>query len=124
MTNPSMAAIPIATGRYQDWKPSLGVPIRSTVGEPRWWRGPLGFTPSLAPYGVFGRDDLTVVEQQRRYVARLDRSAVRIVAWFAAVAAEYPGVPLVVLCFCDVDAGQACHRIWFATGPRRGGRVS
>jgi hypothetical protein len=44
-----LAGTPLATGRYQSWRPVDGVPIRSTVGEPKFWRhGPLIFVRELA----------------------------------------------------------------------------
>lgn len=70
-----LAGTPLATVRYQTWRPVDGVPIRSSVGEPKIWRhGPLIFVRELAPFGISGRR-LDVDEAHRRYVARLDRHA-------------------------------------------------
>jgi hypothetical protein len=111
--NPDLAGV-LVTSRYRSWKPAHGVPIRSTVGEPKFWRGPpLVFVRALAPYGDFGRH-LPTDEARRRYLARLDRHAEEIVTALAALARSHPDQPLVVLCFEDVHAGQVCHRRWFA----------
>ena len=48
------------TGRYAKFRPDLGVPIRSTVGYPRFWRhGQLIHARDITPYGVFGRGTWT-----------------------------------------------------------------
>jgi hypothetical protein len=104
----------LTTGRYQTWRPVFGVPIRATVGEPKFWRGPeLVVIRALAPFGIFGRG-LTHDEARRRYLARLDRQAETILAALTDVARKHPGRQLCVLCFEDVHAGQVCHRRWFA----------
>ncbi len=109
-----LANAPLVTGRYQSWKPGDGVPIRSTVGYPRFWRhGPLWHATEITPYGVFGKglDHDTARASYRR---RLDRHAGAILVGLSQVARRHPGEPLVVLCFEDVHAGEVCHRRWFA----------
>jgi hypothetical protein len=106
---------PLVTGRYQTWKPGEGVPIRSTVGYPRFWRhGPLVHARDITPYGVFGRDDLDGAAAQAAYVTRLDDLGDTVVFNLAAIARDHPGEQLVVLCFENVPAGESCHRRWFA----------
>lgn len=103
----------LCTGRYQTWRPSQGVPIRSTVGEPKFWRhGPLVFVRQLAPWGLM--DQLDPAEFDVAYRERLDRDGEVTVAKLAAVARQHPGRALLVLCFEDVWAGQSCHRRVFA----------
>jgi hypothetical protein len=103
----------LATGRYQTWRPSDGVPCSTTVGLPRFW----GSRPQLedarvaAPWGLL---NLEGDEFDRRYLARLDARADRIVATLADIAQRHPGERLVLLCFEDVHAGQHCHRRTFA----------
>jgi hypothetical protein len=109
-----LAHAPLVTGRYQAWKPGDGVPIRSTVGYPQFWRhGPLWHVTGITPYGVFGKvlDDDTA---RAAYRNRLDHHAEVILASLAEVARRHPGQPVVVLCFEDVHTGQDCHRRWFA----------
>jgi hypothetical protein len=109
-----IAAAPLVTTRYQSFRPGDGVPIRSTVGEPKFWRhGPLVFVRQLAPWGLLSRS-MSDADAQRIYVERLDRDANTIVAALAEIARQHPDRPLVVLCFEDVHAGQVCHRRWFA----------
>jgi hypothetical protein len=106
----------LATGRYAAWRASDGVPVRSTVSAPRSWPHvvELEFAAELAPYGVFGRTELSDDEAKALYVARLDQHAHRVVSALAEIARRHPGETLVLLCFEDVDSGQACHRRWFA----------
>jgi hypothetical protein len=109
-----LANAPLVTGRYQSWKRGDGMPIRSTVGYPRFWRhGPLWHVTGITPYGVFGKvlDEETA---RAAYGQRLDRHAGAILAGLAEVARRHPGQPVVVLCFEDVHAGQVYPRRWFA----------
>jgi hypothetical protein len=104
----------LVTSRYQTWKPAQGVPIRSTVGAPKFWHGePLVVVPQIAPFGIFGRH-LPTDEARRLYLARLDRHGLEILAALVAIARSHPSQPLVVLCFENVNGGQTCHRRWFA----------
>jgi hypothetical protein len=110
-----LAAAPLVTGRYGKFNPDLGVPIRSTVGYPRFWRhGPLVHAKEITPYGVFGNRELDDSAQRIAYLARLQDLAVPAVEFLAGVARQHPGQRLVVCCFEDVHAGEECHRRWFA----------
>ena len=118
MPNPSDLAVvrsaTLATGRYQTWRPEDGVPIRTTVGAPKFWRGPdLVDGRVMAPYGLLS-DDLTTDEARRRYRQRLDEQADGVAAALATIATEHPGQPLVLLCYENVQAGEQCHRRWLA----------
>ena len=105
---------PLVTGRYQSWKPGDGVPIRSTVGYPRFWRhGPLWQVTEITPYGVFGKG-FDAGTARSLYRKRLERHAATIPASLGDITRRHRGRPLVVLCFEDVYAGQVCHRRWFA----------
>jgi hypothetical protein len=109
-----IATAPLVTGRYQSWKPGDGVPIRSTVGYPKFWRhGPLLDATGITPYGVFGKG-LDNDTARAAYRERLDRHAGANLAGLGDIARRHRGQPLVVLCFEDVHAGQVCHRRWFA----------
>src|SRR5690349_18780961 len=95
----------LVTGRYQTWRPDHGVPIRTTVGAPKFWRGPdLIFVRELAPFGVFGKG-LPTDEGRARYLDRLDQHAVTIVEQLAEIAEAHPGQQLVILCYEDVHQG-------------------
>jgi hypothetical protein len=111
-----LRATGLATSRYVSWCPEHGVPVRITVGYPRFW----GSRPKLvdfrlvAPYGLMGKD-LPTDECHRRYVERLDDLGDQVVATLAGIARDTPaGVTLVLLCFEDVLAGEQCHRRWLA----------
>jgi hypothetical protein len=80
----------LKSGRYQTWRPVFRVPIRSTVGEPKFWRGSaLIHVHELTTYGIFGHG-LDADEAQHRYVARLDRYADSIVARLVEIARAHP----------------------------------
>jgi hypothetical protein len=110
-----LADAPLVTGRYQSWKPGDGVPIRSTVGAPRFWRhGAMPHLREITPYGVFGKG-LGHAAARAAYRTRLDQHADAIVASLADLARRHPSQALCVLCFEDVHAGEQCHRRWFAS---------
>lgn len=107
----------LVTARYQDFKPDLGIPVRSSVGAPRFWRfGPLAHSRATTPYGVFRNDDLRTLQAQHiAYHARLDELGDEVVTELADIARDHPGEgPLVLLCYENVHAGGDCHRRWFA----------
>jgi hypothetical protein len=103
-------------------RPGLGVSfrpafvsVRTSLGTPRFMPESEGFpyVRQLAPAGLWGIDDRA--EFARRYRARLDAIGVEaIYGKLAEVAGRFPGEPLALLCFEDVDAGQPCHRRLFA----------
>ena len=110
-----LANAPLVTGRYQSWQPGHGVPIRSTVGAPRFWRhGEMPHLREITPYGVFGKG-LDHEAARAAYRTRLDQRGDAIVAGLADLARRHPAQALCVLCFEDVQAGKECHRRWFAT---------
>jgi hypothetical protein len=109
----ALSACGIVTTRYASWRVADGVPVRATVGEPKFWRGPsLVFVRELAPWGLLD-PQIPTDECRRRYVARLDAQAERVVVALAEVAGSHAGRRLCVLCFEDVHAGEVCHRRWF-----------
>ena len=109
-----LVAAPLVTSRYQAWRPADGLPIRTTVGYPRFWRGPaLVQLRELTPYGIFGTG-LSNHEARLAYRQRVEVHAQTIVARLAELARQHPGEALVVLCFENVHAGEVCHRRWFA----------
>jgi hypothetical protein len=103
-----------ATASYRTWRPGDGVPIRTTVGECRWWRGPeLEHVRAVTPYGVFGKE-LHPLDARVEYQHRLEERLAKIVVALADVARRHRGERLVLLCFEDVWAGEECHRRWLA----------
>lgn len=110
----------IATGRFVDFHPSWGVPVRSTVGGPKFGlRYRLEeHAKSITPYGVLGRTH-DAAEYEVRYRARLDGQTGKAIAQeLAQIANRHEHVEphrLVVLCFCDLSKpGAFCHRRMFA----------
>jgi hypothetical protein len=107
---------PLATSRYQSWPPGHGIPIRTSLGYPRFWRhGPLAYVRELAPAGVFRNPAYTTeAAMSEAYTERLDALSDEIVEALVALGGEHPGETLTLLCFEDVLAGQSCHRRWAA----------
>jgi hypothetical protein len=113
----TIAVTGIVTTRYQDFSPDLGIPVRISIGAPRFWRfGPLVHSKAITPYDIFRNDELPTVQAQRiAYHARLDELAEEAVGDLAEVARAHPGDgPLVLLCDENVRDGGVCHRRWFA----------
>jgi hypothetical protein len=105
----------LMTSRYQTWRPGDGVPVRTTVGAPKFWNhGPMPEANSVKPFGVFGRSDLSDDEACRTYWQRLDWKKARLISELTEIAQQHEGKKLVLLCFEDVYAGEICHRRWFA----------
>jgi Protein of unknown function, DUF488 len=105
----------LATGRYQTFTPSQGVPVQASLGRPKF---PLDYelretVRELMPWGLLDKK-LSDDEFTRRYRQRLDRldlDALR--AQFDAISKRHEKRP-VLLCFEDVHAGEFCHRRVFA----------
>ena len=104
---------PLVTGRYQRFDRRSGVPVRTTVGAPRWKIDGLEFASTLAPYGIFGK--LPEAEMPVAYEARLEDHTGEVVRQLARLVDAHPGERLCLLCFDDVHAGEECHRRWFAS---------
>jgi hypothetical protein len=105
----------VVTSRYQSWRPEFGVPVRITVGEPKFWRsGVLEDVPELAPWERATWYLPTVAERRAVYEKRLARYGDEAIAKLAEIAQRHSGRRLVLLCFEDVNAGEECHRRWCA----------
>ncbi|MEU0839451.1 hypothetical protein ABZ370_08265 [Streptomyces sp. NPDC005962] len=105
------------TYRYQEFRPPQGVPVRITLGAPRF-RLPYQLTHSvreLAPRREYFSKGLP--EFTAAYRADLDRlGAARIAARLREIAEAEGEHRLVLLCFEDLrDPAQWCHRRVFAT---------
>jgi hypothetical protein len=104
----------IVTSRYAGFRPEFGVPVRITVGQPKFWRRAQPADGRLlAPWGLLD-PSIPTDECRRRYGEMLDGKADRIIALLARLARAHPNQRLVLLCFENVHAGQECHRRWFA----------
>jgi hypothetical protein len=108
----------LATSRYQDFTPDMGIPIRITVGKPRFtFTHPLENVPALAPWELFSKQykGIDHVPTERAvYRDRLESHVEAILASLAKVAARHPGRTGVLLCFENVRGGEECHRRWAA----------
>lgn len=110
----------IATCSYSRWSPEVGVPLVTSIGQPKWEPWPTAHQiDDLKPFGIFRRmDDKPLEERIAAYHSRLDGRRGQIEKRFADLAERYPGQPLVVCCWCNLlaeDVGRrGCHRRWFA----------
>jgi hypothetical protein len=107
------------TGRYQDFRPELGVGVRTTLGGPEkygWWRNRARLVMpkpwAVPPWREFRIEDAT--EGEAAYCTRLDGESDRVIHQLADLATQFPGRRLVLLCYEDVHRGEVCHRRWFA----------
>ncbi|KPI15704.1 hypothetical protein OK074_2149 [Actinobacteria bacterium OK074] len=104
------------TYRYQGFEPSMGVPVRITLGAPRW------VLPYVLEHQVReaapSREYFGVARPtyEAAYLAQLDRCGVEFFASrFREIAAAGRDLRLVLLCFEDLsEPGQWCHRRMFA----------
>lgn len=105
------------TNRYQRFRPDQGVPVRTTVGAPRFPLpyGLAGFAKLLAPSYAM----LKMAEGPYRhiYLERLTAAGVDLIYEQLAEIAGQAGSRLVLLCFCDLSVPPPdnwCHRRMFA----------
>ena len=98
------------TASYSDFDPAWGVPVRTSVGEPKWWPEPLAHLRRVAPYGL--REVTDQDEFARLYFERLDNAGPEAISdRLIALSATHQGRPLVLLCFEDLRRpGAWCHR--------------
>ncbi len=107
--------IELATSSWKQFRAGMGVPVRVTLGKPRF---KVGFDYEeirlLAPTPAIFRLE-SDEEFERAYLDHLDRIGVeRLRRAFDAISDRHSGRRLVFLCFEDVLAGQLCHRRMFA----------
>lgn len=108
----------LATSRYQNWREETGhLPVGITVGRPRFVRYSYETIPALAPHELM-RGPLAKVNdvaiERKVYFARLRVYESEILAALQELARRYPDVPACLMCFEDVNGGEACHREWAA----------
>lgn len=100
-----------ATCSYVEFDPSYGIPVRATLGRPRFkLRYPLSLNlQEAAPSKEWFRASYD--EFNRQYFAKLDRAGVE---FFRNYASKFGGErTLVLLCFERLDKDE-CHRTLFA----------
>ncbi|MGW7542185.1 hypothetical protein ACWGKQ_13835 [Streptomyces sp. NPDC054770] len=104
------------THRYQSFEPATGVPVRVTLGAPRWT---LPYTlehqvREAAPSRNYFDAARSLYEAE--YLAQLDRHGVEFFASrFQEIAVTAGDPRLVLLCFEDLSKPeQWCHRRMFA----------
>ncbi|WP_406128026.1 ParB/RepB/Spo0J family partition protein [Streptomyces sp. NBC_00989] len=112
-----MTALRLATCTYQEFTPDMGIPVRTTVGRPRW-RLPYelaGHAKTLTP-----TRDLLKIEAEDAYEAGYralltTRGIDAIRAELEEIAAQYESGRLVFLCFDKLSvANNWCHRSYAA----------
>lgn len=84
----------------------MGVPVRTSLGAPRWMTAPLVEWPAVYPWGLFDKD-LEPEEFTRRYRHRLHRQGSRILRELEELRQGYGDLVLL----CHEPAGAFCHRI-------------
>ncbi|MEU0181435.1 hypothetical protein ABZ312_09625 [Streptomyces sp. NPDC006207] len=108
----------LATSRYQNWRQEAGyLPLGITVGKPRFVRYPYISISVLAPHELFRppyKNIDNVPIERRVYRERLRAFEDDILIALREVADGHPDTPGVLMCFEDVNGGEACHRQWAA----------
>jgi hypothetical protein len=116
-----MTINPLLTSSFSAFKPGMGAAINTAVKPARWMAG-IPTVPGITPAGIFGKPQYRDEFPYRiAYTARLDEFEDRIKADLQRLSDERPptdehpnGVPLVLLCWCNVGKGEWCHRRMFA----------
>jgi len=94
------------TSSYSRVDPGTLVPVRTSIGAPRFAGYALEEWPSVYPWGLL---DVTDPEEfRRRYRHRLYRQTPRILHELGELLDRYDGWPLALCCF-EADPA-ACHR--------------
>jgi len=108
--------VELATSRYADFCEEMGVPVRISVGAPRF---PLGYDleehiPELYP--TWAMLKMEPEQYDALFFAKLEKVGVeRLRSISTAIAERHGGRRLVLLCYEDVlGKGQSCHRRGFA----------
>lgn len=104
----------LATSSYKAFRQSMGVPVQTSVGRPRF---PIDYelreeVRDLMPLGLLNLKGDAFREAYIAQLDRLDLDALR--AQFTAIQKRHDGKRVVLLCFEDVKAGEHCHRRDFA----------
>jgi hypothetical protein len=84
----------------------MGVPVRTSLGAPKWMTAPLVDWPAVYPWGLF-RAGLDEEEFTRRYRQRLHQRRPHILAELQELREGYGDLVLL----CHEPAGTFCHRV-------------
>jgi len=100
------------TARYADFDRAWGVPVRTSVGAPKWWHGPPLEHLAEATPAPWMLDIEDPTRFARHFFGQLDRvGPERLSERFGQISASHGCRPLVVCCFEDVTRpGVWCHR--------------
>jgi hypothetical protein len=107
--------VDLATCSYKEFRPSMGLGVRTSIGTPRWIKRdePWPYVPELAPQRSYLR--LPEPEFDGAYLAQLGSYGVaRIREQLDQLAAEHQADRLVLLCFERLTEAD-CHRRLFAS---------
>ncbi len=110
----SVVRVELATSSYRQFGPGMGVPVRITLGKPRFR---LSYSYEeirlLAPTPRIFR--LGGGDFDHEYRKHLEKIGVeRLETIFEDVAGRHDSGRLILLCFENVLAGESCHRRSFA----------
>jgi len=95
----------LLTASYGSVDRRLAVPVRTSIGAPRWAGYAVEESPTVYPWGLL--DVTHPNEFRRRYRHRLHQRTGRILAELGGLLAAYDGWPLALCCF-EADPA-ACH---------------
>jgi hypothetical protein len=110
------------TASYSRVDPRVMVPVRTSIGAPRFAGYQLEEWPAVYPWGLLDVTDPD--EFRRRYRHRLHRQTPRILAELAELLAKYDGWPLALCCWEDLTKpGAWCHRTLLAEWLREKGVI-
>lgn len=111
----------LATCSYKAFRPEMGLPIRASLGGPRWWKTPIPKEQvmlEIAPHRSYFQ--APEEEFHRRFLQQLDRHGVEyLVSRFNHIGDLAPSFPeggrLVILCFETLTTWDSieCHRGMF-----------
>jgi hypothetical protein len=96
----------VFTSSYSRVDPRVMVPVRTSIGAPRWAGYQLEEWPAVYPWGLLAITDPQ--EFRRRYRYRLHQRTGRILAELDGLLAAYDGWPIALCCF-EADPAD-CHR--------------
>jgi hypothetical protein len=108
-------SVQLFTCRYQRFQPTMGLPVRTTVGYPRFLKYDLaGHARLISP--TWPMLTLDYDSYLARYRLLLDEAGVDAIRGeLEAIAADHDHQRLVLLCFDDLSEPDGwCHRRMFA----------
>lgn len=99
----------LATARYGAWAPWMGVPVATSIGQPKWMPG-IEQLQSAKPFQIFRKYE-TEFEFRVAYEARLEEHQAKLRNELVNLSARYPEQRLVLLCWEDLSKpNEWCHR--------------